>query len=1104
MKKFKSLISLLLVLGMLLTMAAIPAYAASRIIVNGGNVASVTPPGPGNYTNYGSMLIFGKGSSFGYTVNVPSDGTYHISVDAKLDTGVLNTVAGGASVTVTETSGTRKEIYVGKFDLKAGDNTVTVSNTGGSTIWLYNIYAEKAADRVATDFSRSEGAYKNYYLPTIIEAEDYDMGAAGSYSMEASQVLTDYRGEASLPVTKNTSGKNVVTMRATEWANYTFNVTTEGSYNMSLKTNTGGNLELYFNDSEYPIAVKANEGETQVANLFLKKGKYVMKVKSVDTLFEIDYIAFSGASAKGTAPENLVTIPLTEEELEAQQEEIRPVWKEVWVSADAKVNGSGTKENPFKTIEEAKEYVKTINSNMQGDIVVKILPGEYNIPKMLKFDENDGGSNGWRVIYQGANTIEKPVISGGTRITNWVAHEKGVWKASVPQIEDMRTLYINGFAGQRARSKYIYNFGDAYDDPETEYLMDGYKVSKLNLPELTNVSEVEIAFNQLWTVQRAPIKDIIDIEGTTDCYVVCDQPAFNGLQTNYNKDITPLPGSKGYFENAYELIDEYGEFYFDKKAKMLYYYPFPEEDMKTAEVVAGTTEFFAEVMGSDKTNRIEGLSFDNIDFRHFTWLDVSRTGISTFQADCLVDENNPASNVQGNGRTMPAAFQIRRARDISFTNCNFQNLGASAIFMDEHVEDSRVDGNVFKDISGTAVTVGTWRTKGYTPADLCEDIDVTNNVMERIGLDYYGSPAVGVYYARRITTEHNYIKDTPYTGITYGWGWGSKTPITLDCSGHSIRYNRIIDNSNVVKDGGPIYTLGDMRNTFIQYNHLTDSRDFGGIYFDSGSAMMNCSYNVLEDMQQNGIFGAGSKSYGMIIKDNWANIPNKTRTKFDAVDSDCNLPLVYEDKNWPDEALEVIANAGPERGYKRLLTGNEYPTWRTEYWEYENAINEFYASVNIIEQDAIKWMEGGEGVAYHETKTGTEPRTYDLGLNTSVGDTNNGEWLAYEVDIAKDGDYQFELIYSYLSSSTDSNVASTAGINVYVDGEKVIDKVMLPSTGSWNAYLPTNVGRPIHLTAGKRIIKVEFVNAWAFQKFRLINTEFKETEPEFDDGIMLK
>lgn len=1104
MRKMKKLVSLLLVIGMLMAMWTFPAYASGRITVNAGKNVAVKPNEAGNYTLYGSLIAIGKETkTFTYNVNIPKKGAYHMYIDGKIGKDKRADITiGGKEFKVLNPEATRVETYVGRVELNEGNNSFVIMNTVGGTLEISNFIFEPAGERVATDFTRTSGAFKNHYIPTIIEAEDYDLGENGCYSMEVYKTDTAYRGSVSVPIIGKPDGRNIISLRATEWTNYSFIAPEEGSYNFSIRTEMAGNMEFYFDGSEYPINAKVSEGETTIANLYLEKGNHILKVKSVDAMVEVDYIAFTGAREKGAKPETLVTIPLTEEELEAQKSEVRPVWKELWISADAKDGGNGTKEAPFKSIMEAKEYIKTINNSMQGDIVVKILPGEYYIPEMIKFDESDGGKNGWRVIYQGSNTFEKPVVSGGTRISNWVQHEKGVWKASVPNIKDMRTLYINGFAGQRARSKYIYNFGDAYDDPATEYPMDGYKVSKLNLPVMSNVELVEICFNQLWTVQRAPINRIIDAETPTDAYVVCDQPHFNGIQTNYNNDITPLPGSKGYFENAYELIDEYGEFYFDPYKKMVYYYPFPQEDMKTSDIVAGTTEFFFQIYGSDKNSRVEGLHFDNIDFRYATWLDVSRTGISTFQADCLVDENYDANRVQGNGRTMPAVMQVRRARDISFTNCNFQNVGASAIYMDEHVEDSVVDGNVFRDLSGTAVTVGSWRTSGLEPSDLCEDIAVTNNVMHRIGLDYYGSPAIGIYYARRITADHNDIKDTPYTAITSGWGWGSEAPIRLDSSGQSIRHNRIVDNSNVVKDGGPIYTLGDQRNTYIQYNYLTDSRDFGGIYFDSGSAMITCTNNVLEDMQQSGIFGAGSLSYGMLIKDNWANNKNQKRSEFAAKESDCNVPIVCEN-GWPQEALDVIAKAGVGRGYKRLLTGIEYPSWRTEFWEFENAINQFYKSVNIIEQEATIWMEGGDGVAYRSANNKNGPKVYDLGLNMSIGNTSNGDWLKYEIDVKQDGEYMFELIYSYLSSSKDANVSSTAGINVYVDDVKVIDKVMLPSTGSWNAYLPTDVGI-IPLTKGKRVIKVEFVNAWAFQKFRLIKTDFVETEPEFDDGIMLR
>lgn len=1102
MKKFRKAISILLVMGILLSVTAFPAYASGKITVDGGKVVKVTPPGAGNYTIYGNMTLFGKGNTFDYTLDIPSAGNYHVSVDAKLGPDInLNVIIGGQTYTVKSDSTDRKEFYVGKFNLKAGENTVSVSNSGGGTVWYYATIAEKASDKIETDFSKKDGAYRAYYLPAVIEAEDYDLGAEGSYSSEK-PAKTDYRGTTNINVSKNTKGNNVITLRNNDWANYTFRTIAKGSYNVSISANTKSTLELYFDGYEYPVIASLAEGETQIANINLSKGEHTLRVKCTDSIVEIDYISFRSSYTGGKDVSELATVPLTEEEIEAQQKAARPVWKEIWVSASAGEDGDGTEEKPFDSIEKAKAYVRTIRDTMQGDIAVKILPGEYKLDKKILFDENDGGINGYRVIYKGTNSINKPVITGGTKIKGWTPHEEGVWVADASHISDMRTLYINGYAAVRARSKYVYTFGSAYDDPETEYPIDGYYISKLNFPVVSNADDVEILFNQLWTAQRVALKDIRSDENN-NWIIVGDQPHFYQGQINYNESLRPLPGSKGYLENAYELIDEPGEFYFNRKTKKIYYYPFPQEDLNSSEVVAGTTEGMFDIMGSDKNKRIEGLSFNNLDFRHFTWLDVSRTGLYTFQADDLIDENQDPNNVQGNGRTMPAAVHIQRARDINFTNCNFQNLGLSAIVMDEHVEDSVIDGNVFRDLSGTGVSVGTWRTNGYEPSDLCEDIEITNNVMHRTGLDYYGSPAVGVYYARRIKTEHNDIMDTPYTGITYGWGWGSKTPILLDCSGHSIRYNRIEDNSNTVKDGGPIYTLGEMKNTFIEYNYLKNSRDFGGIYFDSGSAMMTCRYNVLEDMLQKGnIFALGSLSYGMTVKDNWANLPN-AKDSFGATESEIELPKIYEDKNWPAEALDVIANAGLKRGYKRLLTGIEYPSWRKAFYELDNCVDDFYSSVNILTKRCYEYMEGGEGIGYHETREGQTPRLYDLGLNISIGDTVNGEWLAYEVDVPNTGDYQLELCYSYLNDG-EANVSSSAGVNIYVDGEKVIDSIPLASTGSWDAYLPLNIGAPIHLEAGKRVIKVEFVNAWAFEKFSLTNTEFKETEPEYDDGIMLR
>ncbi len=70
-----------------------------------------------------------------------------------------------------------------------------------------------------------------------------------------------------------------------------------------------------------------------------------------------------------------------------------------------------------------------------------------------------------------------------------------------------------------------------------------------------------------------------------------------------------------------------------------------------------------------------------------------------------------------------------------------------------------------------------------------------------------------------------------------------------------------------------------------------------------------------------------------------------------------------------------------------------------------------------------------------------------------------------------------------------------------MDDVKVMDSIELEDTGAWTAYVPKILGQ-VELTEGKHIVKIEFVdNGWSIERFRLINTQLTETEPEFDDGI---
>ncbi|MBQ8587798.1 MAG: right-handed parallel beta-helix repeat-containing protein, partial [Clostridia bacterium] len=1042
MKKIKSLISLLLVLGILLTMSAAPSFAAGRITIDGTNVTAFNPPGPGSYTVYDGLIIMMKGTSFDYTATVPESGTYHLSFDAKFEyqpTVMVNTASG--SLEVADSSGVRKEVYAGAVYLEEGDNKINLSITTApsSALWLYNIYLEKGVDKINTDFTRSEGAYKNYYLPASIEAEDFDMGANGSYSL-SDPVNTGYRGMSNLPVSQAKDGYTV-SLRNGEWAKYTFNVSDSGSYNLAFDAESSAQLDIYFDNMQYPIsAVCKDAGENHIANVYLEEGEHILKVVGAGTKASLDAIVFTCASESGHKPEDLAVVPENDEEPAEEQDAYRPVWREIWVDIAANGAGDGTKDKPFRTIEEAQAEVRRIKSDMQGDIVVKIMPGEYELEEKLKFTPKDGGINGYRVVYKGANMLEKPLISGGTRISGWQEHENGVWKTTVNGVDDVRQLYVNGFAAQRARSKYVYNFATSWDDPkDSTYHIDGYGISKINFPVLTNGEDVELVYNLLWCNQRIPVKEIRD-DGDKWMFIF-DQPYFGYIMTKYFDTTNPLLGNKCSIENAYELLDEEGEFYFDKKTKTIYYYPFPEEDMKTSETVVGRCEFMMEIQGTDADNRVEGLEFNNLDFRYGTWIDVNRTGVSVFQADCIVDEEMN-STVQSRGRTLPAQLEIDNARDIHFRNCNFQNLGSTAIGMTDYVNDCTVEGNVFRDSSASAVVVGSWRynLKDNIPSDLCSDIDISNNVIYRVGNEFYGSVGIGVYYARNVNITHNDMSTLPYTGITLGWGWGSAVPKELDVSNFIVSNNKIYDISKAVRDGGHIYTLGEMIGTEIKENYIELSNDYGGIYFDQGSAMITAYNNVAKDCMVDTIaFGAYEPTredgnYGQNVYSNWTNRPQSKTLSWPKACGNYEHPIIIEDANWPAEAQAIVDKAGLERGYKRLLDNIEYPSWRTDFYIRPDFQ---YQSVNAMDVASIDWMSGGEGVGYHDTNT-NGPTKFKQGQIQVVGETGAGEWLKYEIDVPRAGDYNFELHYALLFDGAGNLDESNTGVRIYVDDAEVI------------------------------------------------------------------
>ena len=104
-----------------------------------------------------------------------------------------------------------------------------------------------------------------------------------------------------------------------------------------------------------------------------------------------------------------------------------------------------------------------------------------------------------------------------------------------------------------------------------------------------------------------------------------------------------------------------------------------------------------------------------------------------------------------------------------------------------------------------------------------------------------GQIGIWVGLPRGTIISHNLVHDLPYTGISVGWQWKTRSPRHV--RRNRIEYNHIHDVMNRLCDGGCIYTLGFQPGTVIRGNHLHDVHRSpfarvapnNGMFIDEGS-----------------------------------------------------------------------------------------------------------------------------------------------------------------------------------------------------------------------------------------------------------------------------
>jgi hypothetical protein len=420
--------------------------------------------------------------------------------------------------------------------------------------------------------------------------------------------------------------------------------------------------------------------------------------------------------------------------------------------------------------------VATIEAGLEaarqsGAKVIEVGLGEYFVERTVVLDSRDNG------VTVRAKEAGKSILIGGRKVTGWQKDGENFYAAELAEVKeakwDFRALVVNGRLCSRARwpktgrlthesrfeVPWMSSTGGGWKRKPTAEELTTMKVKAADLGAGFDPRNAEITVYHMWDESMVGIKSFDRATNTITFSSETGHPAGAFGVNDY------------VVWNLREGMSEPGQWYLDRTAGKVVYWPLAGEDMATATVYAPVVESIVKINGA-KNVTIQGLT--------------------------VTVTNTPLKAGGFGAGAFDGAISVGRGAICTLLKLEVFNAAGQGIKVSGG--GTTIDGCHIHDVGACGIQ-----------APKCT---IVNNHVHHIGRMYPSAIAILTGDGDSVVT-HNEVHDCPYSAIVCGGPNGT------------VKYNRISRAMLELHDGGAIYMFAG-KGSVMRGNFAFDIPDTGG------------------------------------------------------------------------------------------------------------------------------------------------------------------------------------------------------------------------------------------------------------------------------------